>query len=107
MRLPWSADDMVDEKDRLAVMETKIFQLAKECDELRETIHELIPKIASLSVYAEKIPAFSERFERIFKAMSEIQIATAVDRTRLYMICGAINVICSAFVAVIVARVMR
>jgi hypothetical protein len=97
---------MGDEKDRLAIIETQMAQLIKECDELRNAMHDLVPKIASLSVYAEKIPAFSERFERIFRAMSEIQVATAVDRTRLYMVCGLVNIICSSITVAIIARIM-
>lgn len=107
MPWPWGAEDMGDEKDRIAVLESQIVTLVKECDALKSAIHDLIPKVASLSVYAEKIPAFSERFERIFKLMGDIQVSTAIDRTRLYMVCGLINVVCSAVVVLLVSRIAR
>lgn len=78
-----------------------INEIDKELKLLRTDMHNLIPEVAKLQVYSERIPQFSSRFGELFKSIGEIEKLIERQATKLYALIGILTFFASAIFAVL------
>lgn len=73
-----------------------------EINRLRDDVHDLVPDVASMQVYVERIPEFNEKFGNLFKTINKIEKIVIRNEVKLYFIIACASGVCSLISAYVV-----